>query len=761
MSTRARRNRVPGPDLPSGEIVVQAPPRLPGAEGGGDLLTTAVPMLGGLGSVAVMATMSGTGAGSQERSLLAGGMFLVATFAFVLAQLDRQRTRRLRTTGATRTAYLRHLSTVRETAREAAAAQRSALVWQHPPPCVLPALAAERTRVWERTPADADFLHVRYGVCTQPLSRALVPAEERVEDADPVAATALRRLLAVHRAQPDLPVAVDLLACDRIEICGGEDEARDLARSLICSAASLHAPDHLTVAVLGSNDTLSRWDWVTWLPHALSGRASDAAGARRLVSTELSELAALVPLDLDRRDHPAEPPSTPHVLLVVDGGPLPRGLPGVTVLDLPRSRGDGVEDRTLRLILDDDGRLSAVRPREADLDARPDRCDSATAEALGRRLLPLRPPDVVSDPGGSRGGLIDLLGLGDVRRFDPASAWQARPPRERLRVPIGVGDDGTAVHLDLKESARGGMGPHGLLVGATGSGKSELLRTLVLGLASTHSPEQLNLVLVDFKGGATFAGLSALPHVSALITNLADELSLVDRMYDALSGELVRRQEVLRDAGNLASIHDHERARAEGDDLAPLPSLFIVVDEFSEMLTARPELIDLFVAIGRLGRSLGLHLLLASQRLDEGRLRGLESHLSYRIALRTFSAQESRSVLGGPDAYELPPRPGLGFLRSDRSTLVRFAAGYVSGPLAEATRRDELDDGSARLILPWTTAEVPPLEPGRHQALPPPTRPSKPESLLDGGRRADARGGTTGPPHLAAAAGACPKRSAD
>ena len=190
------------------------------------------------------------------------------------------------------------------------------------------------------------------------------------------------------------------------------------------------------------------------------------------------------------------------------------------------------------------------------------------------------------------------------------------------------------------------MGPHGLVIGATGSGKSEFLRTLVLGLAMTHSSEALNMVLVDFKGGATFAGLSDMPHVSAVITNLENELTLVDRMQDALSGEMVRRQELLREAGNYASVRDYEKARTGGEPLEPLPSLFIVVDEFSEMLSAKPEFIDLFVAIGRLGRSLGLHLLLASQRLEEGRLRGLESHLSYRIGLRTFSSAESRAVLG-------------------------------------------------------------------------------------------------------------------
>ena len=225
-------------------------------------------------------------------------------------------------------------------------------------------------------------------------------------------------------------------------------------------------------------------------------------------------------------------------------------------------------------------------------------------------------------------------------------------------MPIGQDATGQPVELDLKESAEGGMGPHGLVVGATGSGKSELLRTLVLGLALTHSAEDLNFVLVDFKGGATFGGLDRLPHTSAVITNLADELPLVDRMRDALQGEIVRRQELLRAAGNYASLRDYAAARRSDPgaaELPPVPSLFVVLDEFSELLAAKPELIDLFVMIGRVGRSLGVHLLLASQRLEEGRLRGLDTQLSYRIGLRTFSPQESRIVLGVPDAYELPP----------------------------------------------------------------------------------------------------------
>src|SRR5262249_3320133 len=247
--------------------------------------------------------------------------------------------------------------------------------------------------------------------------------------------------------------------------------------------------------------------------------------------------------------------------------------------------------------------------------------------------------------------LTSLLGIDRPDALAVDGLWRTRAARNRLRVPVGLDAGGTPVELDIKESAQGGMGPHGVLIGATGSGKSELLRTLTLALAMTHSSEILNFILVDFKGGATFVGMEQLPHTSALITNLADELPLVDRMQDALHGELVRRQEYLRQAG-YASVVDYERARAGGAELPPLPTLFVVVDEFSELLHSKREFMDLFVMIGRLGRSLGVHLLLASQRLDEGRISQVEGHLSYRIGLRTFSASESRSIIGVSDAYE-------------------------------------------------------------------------------------------------------------
>jgi S-DNA-T family DNA segregation ATPase FtsK/SpoIIIE len=729
-STTLRGGRLDEPEMPHGQLQLQPPPQIEQAEGASGVMMNAIPMLGSLGSIVLVATMSGAAAGGRQ--YIAAGMFLFATLGFVVVQIDRQRKQRIQQVTGTRTEYLRYLGNVRQLAREAADQQRRALSWHHPDPSALPAIAEDRTRVWEHGSGDQQFLHVRYGVCHQPLSLELLPPESApIDQVDPAAASALHRLLVVHRLQPDLPASVDLRAFDRIEICGPEEPARSLARAMICSATAFHAPEHLVVAVLSTEQNLTHWDWVKWLPHGQSAQQSDAVGPRRMVSTSLDELAGLLPADLSERPRfgAEERPATPHILFVIDGAVLPPGnhvvppdgVHGVTVLDLPE-RWDEIEDATrLRLQFEgnepvDGGRypVQALRLRDEVIRAKVDQCSLATAEAYARRLTPLHTVSgVVESSSAESSGdadFMELLALGDVHRFEPDQAWQHRPARDRLRVPIGIGDGGSVVHLDIKESAQQGMGPHGLVIGATGSGKSEFLRTLVLGLAMTHSPEHLNMVLVDFKGGATFAGMSELPHVSAVITNLAQELTLVDRMQDALSGEMVRRQELLRETGNFASIRDYEKARASGEPLQPLPSLFIVVDEFSEMLAAKPEFIDLFVAIGRLGRSLGLHLLLASQRLEEGRLRGLESHLSYRVGLRTFSAQESRAVLGVPDAYELPPVPGLAYLKPDPTTMQRFKAAYVSGPPSGRVRVRRDEGGKLRGILPFTISEVQKLD---------------------------------------------------
>ncbi|MFE2723786.1 type VII secretion protein EccCa [Kitasatospora sp. NPDC059327] len=505
------------------------------------------------------------------------------------------------------------------------------------------------------------------------------------------------------------------------------EPARALARAMIAQLAFFHAPDELRVAAAVAPELREHWTWLKWLPHALHPTETDGAGAVRLVADSVLELEQLLGPEFTDRP-PYEPDAQPgrdepFTLIVLDGVKLPAGsralLAGyrnAVLLDLsgavewqhaPFRLRLRITDDQLDLVAADRNRRDEVTPL-----GRPDALLLPAARRFATVLSPYRLGDArdASEPLSTDFDLTSLLGVNDLHQHDVARSWADRPRGQRLRVPIGVGADGNPVELDLKESAQGGMGPHGMLIGATGSGKSELLRTLVLALALTHSSETLNFVLVDFKGGATFLGLDELPHTSAVITNLADEAALVDRMRDALHGELNRRQELLRSAGNYSSLLDYETARAGGVQLDPLPTLFIVVDEFSELLSAHRDFMELFIMIGRLGRSLGVHLLLASQRLDEGRMHALESHLSYRIGLRTFSAMESRGVLGVPDAYQLPSQPGNGILRSDIATLTRFKAAYVSGPYRR--RRGAAQQAAAAgQIVPYGTEYTAPRRP--------------------------------------------------
>ncbi|NVI92966.1 FtsK/SpoIIIE domain-containing protein [Actinomadura sp. BRA 177] len=275
-------------------------------------------------------------------------------------------------------------------------------------------------------------------------------------------------------------------------------------------------------------------------------------------------------------------------------------------------------------------------------------------------------------------GLLDLIGIHDPATFDAPSTWSQRTRGQLLRTAIGVDLLGRPVELDLKETAQGGVGPHGLLIGATGSGKSELLRTLVLGLAVTHSSDVLNFLLIDGKGASTFGGFERLPHVSAVITGLVEELPLIDRLRDVLSAELSRRRQLVQSREH-GTQWTYEEARAQGAELEPLPALLIVIDEFSELLSSRPVLADSLEDICRRGRSLGVHLLLASQRFDEATSRRLGIYLTYRIVMRTFSAEESRMMLGVPDAYTLPNQPGRGYLKFGTDTMVGLQAAQVSG----------------------------------------------------------------------------------
>ena len=732
MSTTVFRRppRRPGPPKPNGELSLQEPPTLPESQGGGiGGLLYMLPMAAG--GAATMLIFMGPGAGSPI-GYLAAGLMAVSMLGMSLGQLGRGGGDRKRKLAAERRDYLRYLGQMRRKVRKMAGQQRESLLWTHPNPAGLWSVAMS-ARLWERRSSHEDFAEVRLGTGEQRLGVTLRPPQTKpVEDLEPLCAVGLRRFIRAYATVPSLPIAVYLRSFARVQLAPVESEAdeeakRGLVRALIAQLVTFHSPDDLRVAVCAAPQRRADWEWLKWLPHALHPSEHDAAGPIRLLTESYLDLERLLGEEFSERARfePGAAPSDqePYVVVVLDGVPVPGGariadggFRNTLVVDLGEALRWKADRGALRLrvtaeLIESVGSDRTGKDVHTRL-GRPDAISVVRCAALARLLARYRVGVSVdaAEPLATDFELTSLLGIDDPKELDVDALWRGRPQWDRFRVPIGVAADGTPLELDIKESAQGGMGPHGMLIGATGSGKSELLRTLVLAMATTHSSEVLNFVLVDFKGGATFLGMDELPHTSAVITNLADELPLVDRMQDALHGELVRRQETLRAKGH-ASLFEYERARLQGAALEPLPTLFVIVDEFSELLSNKRDFMDLFVMIGRLGRSLGVHLLLASQRLDEGRVHALESHLSYRIGLKTFSAMESRSVLGVTDAYNLPSSPGNGYLRFDTNSLVRFKAAYVSGALRRKERRAAAAVVVQQQVVPYRTGYLAPVVP--------------------------------------------------
>lgn len=640
---------------PADEIVVAAPPPVPQSDGRGALgrlLMPAVALLASMGMVAAV-LMSGSSVPHNPMFLLFPIMMVASAIASALQGGGRQRGAEL---DADRSRYLGYLRSLGAEIADDAVAQREQMTYRNPAPETLWTLIGG-PRMWGRRRGDPDFGHVRIGIGSVAAATTPVCPDTSPDDrTDPVTWAALRKFLRRYSTVSSVPVTVALRGTPAVTIDG--DNARALVRSVVCQLAVLHSPAELMVIAAVSDAAAPHWDWLKWLPHHRHPANCDEAGALRMAYPSLAAALAACPTDR-------------HSVVIADGvTDAPTVRDNVAVLTIGTVDAPGAVGTTIAL---GQKQLTMTGPDGAETVARPDLMSPGDAVTCARRIARYRAGD--GDRSNTGDSWPDLIG-------GPAEELWDNVNRHRLQVPLGITPDGARLELDIREAAHGGMGPHGLCVGATGSGKSELLRTIALGMIARHPPEELNLVLIDFKGGATFLGLDRARHVAAVVTNLAEEAHLVDRMLDALTGEISRRQQLLRSAGNFAGISEYERARHAGRALAPLPTLFVIVDEFSELLAQQPDFIDVFVAIGRLGRSLGIHLLLASQRLDEGRLRGLDAHLSYRICLKTLSATESRMTIGVPDAYELPGNPGAAFLKIAAAEPLRFQAAYVSGSMA-------------------------------------------------------------------------------
>lgn len=615
--------RVPRPEARKGTITIEPPPELPRLVPP-SLLRRVLPYLIVILIVGMIVALVATGMRLiSPTTLFFPFVLLLAATALYRGSDNKMRTEEV---DAERADYLRYLSVLRDNVRAHAAEQRAALEWSHPAPDTLAVIPGTR-RQWERDPHDDDFLIVRAGLDDAPLKTTLRVKDTADEiDLEPVSHSALRGLLDTQRTVRDVPTGMDLAKLSRITVVGEPDDVRGALRAWIAQAVTWHDPEVLGIAAAGP-ELDDYWSWLKWLPHVDVPGQVDGVGPARLLACDATELQSiLASLDV-----------TKHLLIVLDDSdadpdafPVPGELAGVTVVHVSAKepQRDQYSDPERPILRIADGKIERWQTGgwQRYINTA-DTLSVAEAAHIARRLSRWDSNPVHARSSSTGGGTFTtLLGIPDASALDVATLWAPRTRDEELRVPIGVTSTGEPLYFDLKDEAEGGMGPHGLMIGMTGSGKSQTLMSILLSLLTTHPADRLIVIYADFKGEAGADIFRNFRQVVAVISNMAEKKSLAERFADTLRGEVARREQLLREAGRRVqgsafnSVLEYESAIAAGHDLPPMPTLFVVADEFTLMLADHPEYTELFDYVARKGRSFRIHILFASQTLDIGKI---------------------------------------------------------------------------------------------------------------------------------------------
>lgn len=539
--------------------------------------------------------------------------------------------------------------------------------------------------LWSRNTADDDASCVRLGLCDQPAHSVRV-RRPHGEEAPLLQA---------------VPLVVDLRAAGVLGIAGPGSTATALMGSVLGQLAIQRSPDDLRLVVIAAEDWMNPWEWTAFLPHVTDDRTGQVAVA--MGSDSCSAVFDQLVGEMDRRrlNHAHGPWTGDEWIVAIDrvdtmagdrrlaalldSGPA-LGIHFVCtaalVERLPRACGAVVG-------LSPDGVATVTLPSGERVGGLVlDRPLPTWFDAVARSLAPLRPG--TEDLGHQRtsNALPERVTLGEVlgAPFDDATLtrlWDH--PEPQTRVPLGIGPSGL-FELDISREA--GASPHLLIGGTVGSGKSELLRTLVASLASLNPPDHVQFLLVDFRGEDGLGPCVPLPHVLDVLTNL--DVHAARRILLSLRAEVMRRQQQVKAASQANDITAYWRRRATlQPELPPMPRLVVVLDEFAEVVDEIPDFIPELVRVGRTGGAYGIHLVLATQRPSSGVVSSdIKANITTRIALRTADGAASQEIIGTPGAADIPAGVrGRALVRVGEGHVVPVQTAYVSGPPASAGPR--------------------------------------------------------------------------
>ena len=566
-----------------------------------------------------------------------------------------------------------------ELGEAAVEASRRSHVDSPDPATTLRRAAIPTTSLWERRPGATDFLKLHAGVGDSPWTP---PVENRSGGRfDPK----IRKAMSASR-QPASAVEVDLSGAGVVGIVGEREASLAVARSLIAQATTHTGPADLTVVLCCDRGREENWSWAAWLPHLR--RHGGDSGDRWLSDRRSASDEMLRALRDGLDGHP-----TPAVMLVLDSDVLTEGrnAPARGLLGqgrpVPGSHASGPTHEVSGIVLasaedqlpaacsvvirvGEDAAGTVTRP--GDLKQVDDVVLAGirleTAEQGARDLARFDDPELVV-PGAALPSLIRLPPLLELDTIDPAAIQELWSTPSGLSTPIGIGEAGEMA-IDLVKD-----GPHGLVGGTTGSGKSEFLRSLVAGLAARNDPTRLTFILIDFKGGAAFKTCERLPHTIGTVSNLDEQLA--DRAIRALEAEMSYRQRMFAAAGEGIDNLDAYLATKPKE---PMPRLLLVVDEFAMLAKDYPDVLTSLVSVGAVGRTLGVHMILATQRPAGVVNDDILANTNLRVALRVQSRDDSTNVIGVPEAAAISRhQQGRAYIKLGQDDITPVQTALVTG----------------------------------------------------------------------------------
>ncbi|AEI39024.1 type VII secretion protein EssC [Paenibacillus mucilaginosus] len=572
--------------------------------------------------------------------------------------------------------------------------QKSVMLDTDPPPeeCVR-RIREWSGEVWNRSPQEEDFLHLRLGVGDQPFCIRIKAPEQDGYEKEPLIEAA-QKLDDDYRTVSHVPVQLPVFESKVIGIVGDRQAAENMVRVLALQLAAHHAPDEVKVGAFFGEEEARRWEWMRWLPHTWEDDRKTRYLAKDM-STTRQALDALYHVLHPRKlasspGREAEMKLPAWVFFLSDIRPMEdeplvhlllreaEALSACTFILSDRRETLPKECGMILEVTLGEGRLLETASGQSGVTGReryfiPDRITLEQADEAARLLAPYRLRKSAAGELPRVLTLYDMFGVRETGELSAAAHWSKNRYPDTLPVTVGVRAGGKPVQLNIHDKIeRRGHGPHGLIAGTTGSGKSEVIQSLIASLALQFHPHELAFMLIDYKGGGMSNTFARLPHLIASITNLEGK-GVMDRAQVSLKAELARRQRILNAAGNLQHIDEYYRSPYR--DKEPLPHLVIVIDEFAELKKEQPDFMSELISIAAIGRTLGVHLILATQKpagvVDDK----IWSNARFRICLRVQDEADSRDMLRVPDAARIS-NPGRGYFQvgsNEVFELVQFA----------------------------------------------------------------------------------------